>query len=65
MKSQDVYGAPEVFRSPGWTIRVYHPILTEEERAQRMKAIEKAAAAVLISQYKSSKSINNTGGSKA
>lgn len=50
MKSQDVYGEPMIFNFPGMTVRVYRPILTDEERARRMKRIEEAAAAVLIEQ---------------
>lgn len=52
MKSQDVYGEPKIFKFPGMTARVYQPILTDEERARRMKIIEQAAAALLIEQYK-------------
>lgn len=48
---QDVYGEPQIFKFPGMTVRVYRPILTDEERARRMKEIEKAAAALLISEY--------------
>lgn len=51
-QSQDVYGEPRVFKFPGMTVRVYQPILTDEERARRMKIIEAAAAAVLIEQEK-------------
>ena len=49
-QSQDVYGEPMVFKFPGLTAYVYQPILTDEERARRMKVIEAAAAAVLIEQ---------------
>lgn len=52
MKSQDVYGEPRIFNFPGMTVRVYQPILADEERARRMKRIEEAAAAVLIEQEK-------------
>lgn len=52
MRSQDVYSEPKIFKFPGWTIRVYRPILTDEERARRMKVIEEAAAALLISEEK-------------
>ena len=52
MKSQDVYGEPRILQYPGITVRVYSPILTDEERARRMKMIEKAAAAVIVSLYK-------------
>ena len=50
MKCHDVYGEPRIFNFPGMTVRVYQPILTDEERARRMKEIEKAAAALLIEQ---------------
>lgn len=53
---EDVYGEPILYEYPGWKIRVYRPILTEEERARRMKTIEKAAAALLIKQYKMQRS---------
>lgn len=52
MRSQDVYSEPKIFNFPGMTARVYSPILTDEERAKRMKIIEAAAAAVLIEQEK-------------
>lgn len=51
-QSQDVYGEPRVFKFTGLTAYVYQPILTDEERARRMKIIEAAAAAVLIEQEK-------------
>lgn len=52
MKSQDVYGEPTILKYPGMTVRVYRPILTDEERARRMKRIEQSAAALLIEYYK-------------
>ena len=51
MKEQDVYGEPQILKFPGMTVRVYRPILTDEERARRMKEIEKAAAALIIAKY--------------
>ncbi len=39
-ESNDVYMEPEVFYYDNAIVRVYHPILTEEERARRMKRIE-------------------------
>ena len=51
MKEQDVYGEPPILKFPGMTVRVYRPILTDEERARRMKEIEKAAAALIIAKY--------------
>lgn len=55
MKSQDTYGAPTTYQLSGWKINVYRPILTDEERARRMKEIEKAAAALLMEVYKREK----------
>lgn len=59
-KCQDVYGEPKIFKFPGMTARVYRPILTDEERARRMKLIEEAAAALLISQYRREKEEKKT-----
>ena len=42
-KSQDIYMEPEVYHYDNCIVRVYRPILTEEERARRMEAIKKAA----------------------
>lgn len=47
-KSNDVYGEPQIFEFPGMIARVYRPILTEEERARRMKIIERAAAELYL-----------------
>lgn len=52
MKSQDVYGEPIIFQRSNGIDRVYRPILTDEERARRMKRIEQAAAALIIEQEK-------------
>lgn len=52
MKSQDTYGEPRIFKFQGMTAYVRSPILTDEERARRMRVIEKAAAAVIIELYK-------------
>ena len=48
---QDVYGEPTILKYPGMTVRVYRPILTDEERARREMRREKAAAALLIAKY--------------
>ena len=48
-KCNDVYGEEKVYYYPGAIVRVRRPILTEEERARRMKIIEKAAADLLRS----------------
>lgn len=53
MKCQDVYyDEPQIFEFPNMTVRVYRPILTDEERERRMKEIKKAAAAVIIARDK-------------
>lgn len=48
-KSKDEYMEPIVIESPVAIIRVYRPILTEEERARRMKRLHDAAAELLKS----------------
>lgn len=47
-QTQDVYGEPTIFKDDKWTIRVYRPILTEEERAKRMKRIHDSFAALYL-----------------
>ena len=51
-KSQDFYMEPEVYRHNNYIVRVYRPILTEEERARRMEAIKKAAIDLVIATEK-------------
>ena len=52
-RTQDVYEEPIIFQNDEkFKIRVYHPILTEEERAKRMKQIHDSAAALLKSQMR-------------
>ena len=46
-KCQDVYQEPIIMKMPGCTARIFRPVLTEAERAKRMKEIEKAAEKVL------------------
>ena len=48
-RCKDVYGEPIMVDYPNSIIRVYKPILTDEERARRMKAIEKAMIDLLLS----------------
>lgn len=43
------YTHKKTIESPGYVIRVYSPVISEEERARRMKAIYKAAADLLKS----------------
>ena len=47
-KSQDIYMEPEVYHYDNCIVRVYRPILTEEERERRMEAIKKAAVDLVI-----------------
>lgn len=52
-KCQDVYEEPIIFRNDDkFIIRVFRPILTEEERAKRMKRIHDSAAALLKDQMR-------------
>ena len=46
-KCQDVYEEPIIMKMPGCIARIYRPVLTEDERAKRMKAIHDAAEKVL------------------
>lgn len=41
------YTLKKTIESPGFSIRVYSPVITEEERKTRMKAIKKAAENLL------------------
>lgn len=52
VKCQDVYMDPEVFYYNNCTVRVYHPILTEEERVRLMEKIRQAVIALLIESEK-------------
>lgn len=53
MTSQDVYyEKPTVFEFPNMTVRVFRPVLTDEERARRMKEIKKAAVELVLSREK-------------
>lgn len=45
--SNDVFNEPVLIEMPNVVIRSYRPILTEEERKKRMKAIHDAAADLL------------------
>ena len=46
-KMQDEYMEPKVYEYPNAIVRVYRPILTEAERARRMKQIHDAAEKLL------------------
>ena len=47
-KNKDIYMEPEVYHYNNCIVRVYRPILTEEERARRMEAIKKAVVDLVI-----------------
>ena len=47
MKTSDTYGEPIIMELPNATVRIFRPILTDEERARRMKLIHDAAAELL------------------
>lgn len=51
-KGQDVYQEPMVLDIPGAIVRVYRPVLDDDERARRMKRIHDAAAELLADKYK-------------
>lgn len=46
-KAQDTYQEPIIFQFPNATVRVFRPVLSDEERAKRMKKIHDAAADLL------------------
>lgn len=45
---EDKYYPPTTYVTSGAIITIHRPILTEEERARRMKAIEKAAINLVL-----------------
>ena len=49
MKIKDTYKEPIVLDFDGARVRVFRPVLTEEERKRRMKRIHDAAADLLLS----------------
>ena len=53
----DTYKEVKVFEYPDAIIRVHIPDLTEEERKRRMKRIEKAAAALILSEMQRQKGV--------
>jgi hypothetical protein len=56
----DQYYEPETIYTSGAIITVRRPILTDEERAKRMKAIHDAAANLLRSEYERKKKLCKT-----
>ena len=49
MKEKDKYLEPKTFTYPDAVVKVYSPILTEEERQRRMESIAKSAERLLKS----------------
>ena len=49
MKQKDTYSEPKTYIYPNAVVKVYSPILTEEERKRRMEQIAKSAARLLRS----------------
>jgi hypothetical protein len=49
MKGKDTYGEPRIFTYPGIKVKVYAPIISEEEKKRRMAQIAKSAARLLSS----------------
>ena len=47
MRAQDTYEEPKIIAYPNMTVRIYSPILSDQERAARMKLVYKAAEALL------------------
>lgn len=47
-KKQDTYGPPKIIVEGHITARVFHPILTAEERERRMDAIKRAATRIIL-----------------
>lgn len=47
VKSEGQYILKKVFESPESVIRVFSPVISEEEREKRMQSIHKAAAKLL------------------
>ncbi len=49
MREKDTYKEPKILTFPNAVIKVYSPILTEEERKKRMERIAKSAEELLKS----------------
>ncbi len=48
----DIYNEPVIYRHGDNIAEIYHPILTDEERARRMEQIKKAATRLILYGYK-------------
>lgn len=51
MNGQDEYVLTDTIEYPNARVRVFRPILTEEERERRYEAVKKAAAALVLDAY--------------
>ena len=49
MKEKDTYNEPKTYTYPGIVVKVYSPVLTEEEKQRRMAQIAKSAERLLTS----------------
>ena len=49
MRKEDEYYDPVVYKYDNATVKVYRPILTEEERERRMERIKAAAVRLVMS----------------
>ncbi len=49
MKVKDTYQEPKTYEYPGAVVKVYSPVLTEEEKKRRMERIAKSAERLLKS----------------
>lgn len=41
---KDQYSDPVTYQTDNYMVKVYHPILTDEERARRQRSLERATA---------------------
>lgn len=41
---KDQYSDPVTYQTDNFMVKVYHPILTDEERARRQRSLERATA---------------------
>lgn len=49
MKARDTYSEPKTYNYPNAVVKVYSPVITEEERKRRMEQIAKSAERLLKS----------------
>lgn len=53
---KDQYSDPVTYQTDHYTVKVYHPILTDEERARRQQSLERATARFMNEALKKRKS---------